>query len=120
MFEKPIILKKNGIELKAFTMGQDLIVVIGGGEVHLGAVAVGMCYPEKPTSNVSIIALPGHKEDVLIFPIARRLSKELTTNVCVLAGIHFAQLSPAEIMEIVNTTESLADQLVSTYRKQKK
>ncbi|APF19628.1 prenylated flavin chaperone LpdD [Caldithrix abyssi] len=121
MFNKPFVFRKNEVELNAFFMGEDLIVAISGGEAHLGAVAVGMCYgADHKKSSVSLIGLPGHQEDVLIFPIARRLSKALQTNVCVMAGIHFDQLTGVQIMDIVQTAEDLTDQLINAIRQTKK
>ncbi len=114
MLNQPLILEKNNLKLEARSLGSDLVVIITGGDAHLGAVAVGYCYGgQKSKSNASLLTLPGHKEDVLIFPIARRLSKALATNVAVLAGIHFDQLSASQIMDIVQTAESLVDELIS-------
>ncbi len=113
--------QKNDIELKAFALGKDLVVTLTGGKAHLGAVGVGMCYgPKEQKSNASLIAIPGHKEDVLVFPIARRLSKALKVNVCVLAGIHFDGLTPQQVMEVVQTAENLVDELIEACKHQKK
>ncbi len=108
-----INLEMNGIRLNAFYLGNDLIVTIRGGEEHLGAVAVGVCYgAEKNKSNASVISLPGHKEDSLVFPIAARLSKTLKTNVCVIAGIHFEKPTPDQISDIIQNTRQLIDRLI--------
>lgn len=118
MLSHPFILEKNNLKLEARALGHDLVVIITGGEEHLGAVAVGYCYGgQSKKSNASLLSLPGHKEDVLIFPIARRLSKTLATNVAVIAGIHFEKLSAGQIMDIVQTAESLVDELISAIQK---
>ncbi len=117
MLSQPLILEKNNLKLEARHLGNDLVVIISGGDAHLGAVAVGYCYGgQKNKSNASLLALPGHKEDVLVFPIARRLSKSLGTNVAVLAGIHFEKLTGGQIMDIVQTAESLVDELISAIK----
>ena len=118
MADQILTFEKNNIQLNAHRMGRDLIVTLSGGQTHIGAVALGYCYDKQNRkSNASVIALPGHKEDVLIFPLARRLSKSLGISVCVIAGIHFDHLTPDQIMDIVQTSESLADELITHLRK---
>ena len=135
--DKTIAEKK--ITLRCFTLGKDYQVIISGGREHVGAVALGQCYKTEPDkanvsalsayrhdtppaplkgginaeANASVIAAYGHREDELAKNAARKLSKAFCANVAVTAGIHFDDLSPQEIDEIILTVNELTGQLIA-------
>jgi hypothetical protein len=95
------------IEFTSVAMGNDLCVVIAGGELpHLGAVAVAQARPSlqdktKTSATTSVITLLGHKEDVVASRVAHTLAARLNKNVVVCCGIHVDDIRPDE-MEFVD------------------
>ena len=91
------------IDFSTIAMGNDLCVVIAGGEVpHLGAVAVAQARPSlqdktKLSATTSVITLLGHKEDVVAKRVAHALAARLNKNVVVCCGIHVDDIRPDEL-----------------------
>ena len=91
------------VEFTAVAMGNDLCVVIAGGELpHLGAVAVAQARPSlqdktKLSATTSVITLLGHKEDVVASRVAHALAARLNKNVVVCCGIHVDDIRPDEL-----------------------
>jgi gallate decarboxylase subunit D len=105
------------IEAVAVRCGTDWSVTIGGGErFHIGACAVGYMHPslknpEKSTGTVSVMTLPGHKEDELARSAALTLAKALQTTVIVTVGIHIEQATGEDIQKIVTLFKELVAKL---------
>lgn len=113
MFELEAPFKNDKILLKCIKLGNDYQVIISGGDEHIGAVALGVCYDRvKKRSNISQLAVYGHKEDLLVQNIAALLSRQLAATVAVTAGIHFDNLSSDEIDKILEIVEDLATRLI--------
>ena len=106
------------IEAIALHCGKDWSVTIGGGEgFHIGACGVAFVQPslkdpEKITGTVSVITVPGHKEDDLARRAALKLAKTLETTVTVIVGIHLDQASQEDIKKIVSLFEKLVNDLI--------
>ncbi|MDJ0985963.1 MAG: hypothetical protein QNJ26_10485 [Desulfobacterales bacterium] len=99
-------------------IGADVLVAIWGGEKpHIGAVAVAqprpsLRDPELTSSSASVICLVGHKEDELAKATAEILAATLETQVVVTAGIHWDNLSPEAIEQIIRHSEILVDKIM--------
>jgi hypothetical protein len=91
------------IDFSSVPMGNDLCVVIAGGEVpHLGAVAVAQAPPSlqdnsKLSASTSVITLLGHKEDENARNVAHLLAANLNKNVAVCCGIHVDDITAEEL-----------------------
>jgi hypothetical protein len=103
---------RGKIVLRAEMLGEDIVVFLTGGAVHAGAVAVAACDPEKGYSSTSVITLPGHLEDTIAHPEARKISTKSGRNVVFICGIHFEAITEEEITEIVDAASDLADELI--------
>lgn len=107
------------IEAIANQCGLDWSVIIGGGErFHIGACAIAFVQPslknpEKLTGTVSVMTVPGHKEDELARSAALALAKALQTTVVVTVGIHLEQASKEDIQKLVSLFEELVADLVN-------
>ena len=99
-------------------IGADVLVAIWGGEKpHIGAVAVAqprpsLKDPELTSASASVICLVGHKEDELVKATAEILAATLETQVVVTAGIHWDNLAPEAIQQIIRHSEILVDKIV--------
>ncbi len=100
--------------------GNDLIVIIKGGEIHVGAVGVSIPADSSHFKNkiisTSTITLPGHKDDVVCKLIGEKIAKELNKIVCVICGIHYDNLKKNEINEILDLCEKLGEKIIEKFR----
>jgi hypothetical protein len=100
-------------------IGADVLVAIWGGEQpHIGAVAVAqprpsLKDPELTSASASVICLVGHKEDELVKATAEILAATIETQVVVTAGIHWDNLSPEAIQQIIRHSEILVDKIMA-------
>lgn len=97
------------VTLRVEPLGRDLLAVLGGGDVHVGAVAVAG--PRAGTAGEHIEALvvsPGHKEGPLATRVARDLAEATGRTCTAVAGIHIDHATPDEIAALVaNAHEAL-------------
>jgi Tat protein secretion system quality control protein TatD with DNase activity len=96
--------------------GEDLAVTLLGGEKsHIGAVAVAQeaqnAATRAKTVSVSVICLPGHKEDELARAAALRLSRALGNSVSVSVGIHVNNASQADIQQLLDNTHHVLERI---------
>jgi len=100
-------------------IGPDLLVAIWGGEKpHIGAVAMSqprpsLKDPEVTSATASVFAYVGHKEDELAKAAAEILAATLKTNVVVTAGIHWDNLPPEGIQQVIRNSETLVDMILA-------
>jgi hypothetical protein len=106
---------KIAIDFTSVTMGNDLCVVIAGGDApHLGAAAVAQARPSlldssKQSATTSVITLLGHKDDVIASRVAHTLAAKLNKNVVVCCGIHVDRITRDEMDSIDITVNSFCD-----------
>ena len=106
------------LSASARLIGDDMLVAIWGGEKpHIGAVAVAqprpsLRDPEVTSSSASVICRVGHKEDDLVKAAAEILAAALETYVVVTGGIHWDDLAPEAIQQVVRNTEILVDMIL--------
>lgn len=87
--------------------GADVLLHIGGGADHIGAVALA-----APTVSVQAAGVPPHREEEIVRTVAQRLAEQLRVTVCVTAGIHVDRITPEEIQTIRAGCTAGADRLV--------
>ncbi len=106
------------LEAVCVACGDDLVVVIGGGErYHVGAAALAVSVPSaadpsRRTSSSSLITVPGHKEEDLARAAGLRLSRALGRTVVVTVGIHDDAITPERIGHYVELFGRLVDAIV--------
>ncbi|MDQ0087686.1 hypothetical protein J2T12_001092 [Paenibacillus anaericanus] len=100
----------DDLQLQAIPMGRDLLLIITGGEVHIGAASTA--YWTDQGTEVQTSTVPGHKEHTLSGDIAQRVAGELNRTVTVVMGIHYDDLSQAEIKSIIAKTDSLLEEFL--------
>ena len=106
------------IESVAVYCGNDLHVVIGGGEeYHTGAVSVAVPghvhqQENKRTATASVICIQGHKEDDFAQYASKLLAKELDCVVTVGVGIHIDQASGQDLIILEKNFKQLIENLL--------
>lgn len=102
------------LTLDEIDVGRDKLIIIKGGDAHIGAVSTAYFEQKKPlTIKVDTMSVPGHKEHLLTDTIARQCAEQLGQTVTVVMGIHFDNLSKSEIEDIVYMTEDLVDRFLT-------
>ncbi|WP_172193830.1 hypothetical protein [Saccharibacillus qingshengii] len=86
------------IRVERREMGRDLLLIVTGGDAHIGAVS--MAYAEEGRVRVETSTVPGHKESVLSEPAALQAARLLACTVTVAMGIHYDGLNREQIEEI--------------------
>lgn len=98
------------IEAKAYCMGNDLIVLVGGGtHPHAGAFTVHRA-ATTAEQNMSV-CFPGHRDDIVAQKFLSVLSELWDGTVIVIAGIHVDQATQEDIRLLLSASDECLDQL---------
>ena len=103
------------LRLRCVRMGEDICLTLCGGErEHMGAVAVAQprpsrADPARTSATASVVALPGHQEDMLARELALKVAATLNVAVCVACGIHLRHPTPAMLDEALTASRDLVD-----------
>jgi DNA-binding MarR family transcriptional regulator len=98
---------RTRVSMSVNRIGEDLIVCLFNEAGHIGATAIADFSEKENRASVSVITLPGHREDMLASDAARRLCKIVRKPVCVIAGIHLDGITKEEIAIILENCEKL-------------
>ena len=108
---------KYKVKLVAIKSGEDLTVIISGGEKpHIGAMAVSIPRPSledlnKMSASTSVFTLTGHKEDELSKQIAENIT-EVTKKVTVtIVGLHIDKATAQDIESLAQNTQKVVNKL---------
>ncbi len=107
------------VEAQATCAGDDLVLVIGGGDSpHVGAAALAvprpsLADPTLPSSSASVLCVTGHKEDMLSRSISLELSKRYGNRVVVVSGIHIDHATGDDISRLEKNIEAVVTQVKS-------
>jgi hypothetical protein len=92
-------------------MKQDIQVLLSGGSLpHTGAVAV-----YKDGQCEGVIQPEGHKEQVIAEKWSRILSEKSQERVTTLCGIHYDNLKPDEIQQVLSVTDEMLEEVLARF-----
>jgi hypothetical protein len=94
------------LESRVVRMGRDVQCLLGGGDAHIGTVALAWSDGDADEQS-RLLGLPGHREDEIALRMARTLARTLGCAVCVSAGIHFDAITREEIAVVGNLADEL-------------
>lgn len=121
MMEEIAISKgRININARAFLVGEDLCVIISGGDSpHIGCVTLSVPRPSlsdknKLSSTTSILNLIGHKDDEAARYVSEALSSRLNKNVVVTCGIHVNNIKTEEIHTTMELIKDITNKLVES------
>lgn len=97
--------------------GDHCVIVTGGDRPHVGAVALAQSRPSlrdpsTVSATTSVLALLGHKEDIVAHRAAERLASALNRNVVVCCGIHVDAITPDEMEFIDRAVDRFCELIV--------
>lgn len=99
--------KRIKINLKAIKMGEDLCVILTGGDKpHLGALTIG-----SSLVNLNAFTFQGHKENFVTEVIGDILKKEFSGKFVVCCGIHLDDISKNEIQHVLSLCKDITAEL---------
>lgn len=101
------------IKLEVIKAGRDVLLLITGGEAHIGATSTA--YWHEAQCHVETIPVPHHKEHTLTESIAERAASKLQCTVTVVMGIHYDNLSKAHILQVSDRVEHLFQQFLQAH-----
>ena len=102
---------KYEIIATAVQCGNDWNVTVCGGSLHhIGAVVV--FYEHSGSRSTERILLPKHKDDVVAWYFAEKISEALRCTVCVTAGIHIDCATKEELGILVQNSKECCDKLL--------
>ncbi len=108
---------KHKIEAAVVTVGKNITVTIGGGDVyHIGAVAVAAPRPSLKkdgsiSATASVICLMGHKDDEPARKAALLLASVFKTTAAVAVGLHIDDPTKEDFTLIQANFTSMLDLL---------
>lgn len=120
MFQIKRKVGKIEIVLDAKKVGEDYMLILTGGEEHVGAVAVGLFDEKSQRASSSVVTMPGHREEYLALDGARQVSRATKKNSVFVAGIHQNNISPEEIKDIISAAGEMVESFVAFYKKEEK
>lgn len=124
--QQPLLfqLEKGGFKVEALChkMGEDYLLSIWGGVAHIGAVAMAqprasLKDPARRSATASVFCYVGHKEDQLAKAVSERVASELDTKVVVVAGLHWDDLTPFGIDQVVENVNDLVTEIIRKMRR---
>src|SRR3972149_1674986 len=98
---------RTRVSLSVMRMGDGILVTIFNENAHIGAVAVADYDFTEKRASTSVITRLGHKDDALPPMAAGFITKETRHPSCVVAGVHLAEITPAEIQKVLENAEHL-------------
>lgn len=110
------------INMKAIAVGDDLCVIIAGGDSpHIGCVTLSVPRPSLRDENAasattSVLNLVGHKDDEAARYVSHTLSSALKKNTVVTCGIHVDNITNDEIKLVFTLLQQLTDTVIQQYR----
>ncbi len=108
---------RMAVQLTFIAQGCDFLVLITGGDLHVGAVAV--CDGRTELAHVrsidNSVQVQGHREGPIASEAAETLAIASGRTCCAVVGIHQDNATPAEIHEIVENVRQGLQQLIDLF-----
>lgn len=105
------------VEARAFRLGQDIVVYVGGGtEPHIGAVSLAVYEPLRDSATVSTVTVHTHRDDAVAAYFAKTISREMKCTVTVSAGLHVDNAAERDIKCLWNNSVECCKAIIEAIR----
>ena len=96
----------------------DVVVVVGGGRDHIGALSLSVPRPSLEDANCisatsSVLTMPAHKDDEPAKYVGDKIAAATNRNVVVIAGIHYDNLVFADLEILRKLWVSLTGKIIT-------
>lgn len=99
---------KDFCQYTLYQIGRDLLLIISGGESHIGSLAFT---DKKSDIKQRSFSLEGHKEEKLANSALNKLKQVTTGELTVIGGIHYDNLNLKQINKIVKNCDELEEKI---------
>ncbi|RLB72223.1 MAG: hypothetical protein DRH03_05000 [Deltaproteobacteria bacterium] len=95
----------------------DVVVVLGGGRDHIGAIGLAVPRPSLLDQNsisatTSVLTMPGHKDDEPAKYVSEKLAAATERNIAVITGIHYDNLAFTDLEILQKLWISLTEKII--------
>jgi len=101
------------VTLAARQVGDDWLVEITGGHVHIGAAALATFDPTHARASASVVSAPGHREEQIALDAARAISRHTRGTTVAVAGLHYPDVTAEEIATARRLCQELVERLLA-------
>jgi hypothetical protein len=98
---------RTRLRAEIYELGRDLVVILGGGEIHLGSATLADPLPAG-RSRTSSVTGEGHRESELSIRLSEAILAATGRRTVTLAGVHLDEITQDEIEQIRENTAALA------------
>jgi hypothetical protein len=98
---------RTRVYAEIYDVGSDLLAVLGGEGLHIGAASIAEATPEK-MSDVATISAQGHREAELTEYLSKAICSATSRRTVTIAGIHLDGITKDEIETIRRNVRQLA------------
>jgi hypothetical protein len=98
---------KYSVTLTYSFIGRDLLVIITGGDEHIGGVSL------KENNSFSSLRKIGHKDDIVSNIVASLIYDKMKRDTLVICGIHLNHASQKEIDILVNNAKICVEKFLT-------
>lgn len=98
------------VTLEAYRLGNDLLILVYGGTVHIGALSLA-----QPDGLVSVIIASGHREGSIAQELAVYLARTLKSKIALGCGLHFDAIQRDEIDWLLASARKLCQIFATSY-----
>jgi len=96
----------------------DIVVVVGGGRDHIGALSLSVPRPSLDNANSisatsSVLTMPAHKDDEPAKYVGEKIAAATNRNVVVIAGIHYDNLVFSDLEILRKLWISLTNKIIT-------
>lgn len=100
------------IILRALKMGNDWQILLSGGVEHIGAITLAQPHiPSKP------IVIGTHAEGPISQELAEMCANKLNCNIALSSGIHFSNITKAEIETVLSLSREITKDFLNSLNK---
>ncbi len=95
----------------------DVVVVLGGGRDHIGAIGLAVPRPSLLDQNsisatTSVLTMLGHKDDEPAKYVSEKIAAATERNIAVIAGVHYDNLAFTDLEILRELWISLAEKII--------
>lgn len=102
---------KTALQYEIIFLGKDILIIIGGGDIHIGCTAIG------DKGSISSYTAAHHRDDVLAISLAQEVSKYFSCICTVVAGFHLDSITKDDIQKVIKNEKKGIKEIIKKIEK---